>query len=71
MSTLQAVPGTAPDPPHGGFDIEAVPEDGTRRKVPLASATRIPGLYTGLAQPGRGLPRGRGVHRLVQRHPAA
>jgi hypothetical protein len=33
---------TAPDPPHGGFDIEAVAEDGTRRKVPLASATRIP-----------------------------
>ena len=42
MSTLQAVHGTAPDPPHGGFDIEAVAEDGRRRKVPLASATRIP-----------------------------
>ena len=34
--------GTVPDPPCGEFDIEAVPEDGTRRKVPLASATRIP-----------------------------
>ena len=42
MSTLQAVQGTAPDPPCGEFDIEAVAEDGTRRKVPLASATRIP-----------------------------
>jgi hypothetical protein len=42
MSTLRAVQGTAPDPPCGEFDIEAVPEDGTRRKVPLASATRIP-----------------------------
>jgi hypothetical protein len=42
MSTLQAVHGTAPDPPCGEFDIEAVAEDGTRRKVPLASATRIP-----------------------------
>jgi hypothetical protein len=42
MSTLQAVHGTAPDPPCGKFDIEAVAEDGTRRKVPLASATRIP-----------------------------
>ena len=27
--------------------------------------------YPGLAHPGRGLPGGRGVHRLVQRHPAA
>ena len=42
MSTLQAVHSTAPDPPCGEFDIEAVAEDGTRRKVPLASATRIP-----------------------------
>jgi hypothetical protein len=42
MSTLQAVHGTAPHPPCGEFDIEAVAEDGTRRKVPLASATRIP-----------------------------
>jgi hypothetical protein len=42
MSTLQAVHGTAPDPPCGEFDIEAVAEDGTRRKVPLASAARIP-----------------------------
>ena len=42
MSTLQAVHGTAPDPPCGEFDIEAVAEDGARRKVPLASATRIP-----------------------------
>jgi hypothetical protein len=42
MSTLQAVHGTAPDPPCGEFDIEAVAEDGTRRRVPLASATRIP-----------------------------
>ena len=42
MSTLQAAHGTAPDPPCGEFDIEAVAEDGTRRKVPLASATRIP-----------------------------
>jgi hypothetical protein len=41
-STLQAVHGTAPDPPCGEFDIEAVAEDGTRRGVPLASATRIP-----------------------------
>ena len=41
-STLQAVYGTAPDPPCGEFDIEAVAEDGTRRRVPLASATRIP-----------------------------
>ena len=42
MSTLQAVHGTAPDPPCGEFDIEAVAEDGTRRRMPLASATRIP-----------------------------
>ena len=42
MSTLQAVHGTAPDPPCGEFDIEAVAEDGMRRRVPLASATRIP-----------------------------
>src|SRR5215813_5165886 len=42
MSTLQAVHGTSPDPPCGEFDIEAVAEDGTRRKVPLASATRTP-----------------------------
>ena len=37
MSTLQAVHGTAPDPPCGEFDIQAVAEDGTWRKVPLAS----------------------------------
>ena len=42
MTTLQAVHGTALDPPCGEFDIEAVAEDGTRRRVPLASATRIP-----------------------------
>jgi hypothetical protein len=36
MSTLQAVDGTAPDPPCGEFDIEAVAEDGMRRRVPLA-----------------------------------
>ena len=41
MRTLQAVHGTAPDPPCGEFDVEAVAEDGTRRRVPLASATRI------------------------------
>jgi hypothetical protein len=40
MSTLQAVHGTAPDPPHSGSDIEAVAGDGARRKVPLASACR-------------------------------
>ena len=42
MRTLQAVHGTAPDPPCGEFDVEAVAEDGTRRRVPVASATRIP-----------------------------
>ena len=42
MRTLQAVHGTAPDPPCGEFDVEAVAEDGTRRRVPLASATRNP-----------------------------
>ena len=42
MGALRAAHGAAPDPPCGGFGIEAVAEDGTRRKVPLASATRIP-----------------------------
>ena len=42
MRTLQAVHGTAPDPPCGEFDVEAVAEDGQRRRVPLASATRNP-----------------------------
>lgn len=41
MSTLQAVHGTAPDPPCGEFDIKAAAGDSTRRRVPLASATRI------------------------------
>ena len=36
MSTLQAVHGTAPDLPCGESDIEAVAEDGTRRKAELA-----------------------------------
>ena len=40
MSTLQAVHGTAPDPPCGEFNIEAVAEDGTRRRVALAFTTR-------------------------------
>jgi hypothetical protein len=38
MSTLQAVHGTAPDPPCGEFDIEAVAEDGTRRFLPTLAA---------------------------------
>ena len=42
MRTLQAVHGTAPDRPCGEFDVEAVAEDGTRRRVPVASATGIP-----------------------------
>ena len=57
MSTLQAVQGTAPDPPCGEFDIEAVAEDGTRRKVPLASATRTPFAdmtRSAGSRPGRG-----------------
>jgi hypothetical protein len=41
MSTSQAVHGTAPDPPCGEFNIEAVAEHGTRRRVPCTSATRI------------------------------
>ena len=39
---VPAVPGTAPDPPCGEFDVEAVAEDGTRHRAPLASATKIP-----------------------------
>jgi len=57
MSTLQAAHGTAPDPPCGEFDIEAVAEDGTRRKVPLASATRTPFAdmtRSAGSRPGRG-----------------
>jgi hypothetical protein len=42
MSMLEAVHGTAPGPPHGEFDVETIAEDGARRRVPLASATRIP-----------------------------
>ena len=42
MSMLEAVRGRAPDSPSGEFDVEIVAEDGTRRRVPLASAARIP-----------------------------
>lgn len=43
MSMLEAVVhGTAQDPAHGEFDVETVAEDGTRRRVPLASVARIP-----------------------------
>ena len=42
MSMLEAVRGRAPDSPSSEFDVETVAEDGTRRRVPLASAARIP-----------------------------
>jgi hypothetical protein len=42
MSMLKAVRGRAPDSPGSEFDVETIAEDGTRRRVPLASADRIP-----------------------------
>ena len=41
MCMLQVVYGTTPDPPCGEFDIEAVAEDGTRRRVPLADVLAV------------------------------
>ena len=46
MSTLQAVHGRAPDPPCGEFDVEAVDEDGARRRVPLGMWW--PGIHFGV-----------------------
>jgi hypothetical protein len=42
MSMLETVRGRAPDSPGSEIDVETVAEDGTRRRVPLASAARIP-----------------------------
>jgi hypothetical protein len=39
---LESVPGAASGPPPGEFDVETIAEDGARRRVPLAFATRIP-----------------------------